>query len=156
MNSIQAQAILQQARLVRRWACRRAGNRDLTGWCARASAELWYQLTQQGIGARLRLWEDAHTGEGHVFVTVGNHVVDVTATQFNEFQRQTVVFVPWPQVRHHAFYQAQQAFATAEQLRQYQLAQGWPCEQTALPGPVTRGQRAKSLTRSKVAVTFST
>ena len=49
---------------------------DLRGCCYRASVQLVYLAQKEGIPAEIG------TAPGHVFVLLGNTVVDVTATQF--------------------------------------------------------------------------
>lgn len=55
--------------------------KTLGGACAIMSLYLWRYLHRQGIRCQVR-WSD-----GHCFVTYGNKIVDITATQFGKKQK---------------------------------------------------------------------
>jgi hypothetical protein len=59
-------------------------NSDLRDCCYRASVQLVYLAQKEGIPAEIG------TAPGHVFVLLGNTIVDVTATQFGK-RRKVVV-----------------------------------------------------------------
>ena len=50
----------------------------LSGYCGRASTQLYLACRRAGI--KIRMVE----ASGHMFNTYENHIVDVTATQFND------------------------------------------------------------------------
>lgn len=137
MNRELRALVKEHALRVRRWA--EATNRrrqqprsgDLNGWCAIASARLWRELSAAGIRSEIHL-ADGDYGS-HVFLVVEDHVVDVTATQFNEYSRTEVLIVHQREADHHWFHQSCDIFETAEDLRRHQIITGWPVEQTAHP-----------------------
>lgn len=75
--------IFRLAMKVRKWAERELVSSididtdDLGGACAVCSAELFDLLQERGIDATLIY------GDSHVFVVVGEYVIDTTATQFD-------------------------------------------------------------------------
>lgn len=104
---------------------------DLSGWCAIASARLHRVLAAKGFKSELHM---AHGDWGsHVFLVVEDHVVDVTATQFDEFKNQQLVIAHHRELEHHWFYQSSDVFESAEELREHQIRTGWPSSQTAHP-----------------------
>lgn len=139
MNINQRVQVLTRARQARDWAeyqdllceSRDYPSNDLNGWCAIASAHLSRLLAQDGIEHRICLAESC---EGcHVFVTVGDYIVDVTATQFSEYQNEPVLLAHSRQLEHNWFHDPVLFFYDADSLRKHQLATGWPKNQTAYP-----------------------
>lgn len=65
----------------RQWADQKYGRdhgHDLSGFCARASAELFTRLKRAGHEPRL-VWNN-----DHVFVVLYDHILDITASQFGK------------------------------------------------------------------------
>jgi hypothetical protein len=85
---------------VRTWAMRQAAADDsigiflcsktLGGMCARASAKLYRVLSRRGIQCTISVVE-MMGGTAHAFVEVGDYIVDVTATQFDEALDKVIV-----------------------------------------------------------------
>lgn len=98
---------------------------QLEGFCARGSAILYRELKKAGIKARIHL---SYTEEySHVFLRVGNHIVDITATQFNE---EPVSIVPiWG--KKPDYWRRDYEFETIKELVHLQKIEGWPREQMA-------------------------
>jgi len=83
MDTVDWQEIGSVAAAVREWAERMQAELghwadDLGGMCAVASYELFLALRRRGFDAAF-----AHN-RGHAFVIVDDHVIDITATQFDE------------------------------------------------------------------------
>lgn len=121
---------------VRRWAQRLSQQRqcshrdDLCGYCAIASARLWSLLRSQGIPAELH---EAETALGnHVFVVVDDHLVDVTATQFQDYRDQWVIICDRGRARRW-WWRTARVHESARDLRRHQTRVGWPRNQIALP-----------------------
>lgn len=137
MNRQKKALITEHANRVRKWAeltnARRIypGRDDLNGWCAIASARLWRELSAAGIDSEIHM-AGCDIGN-HVFLVVDDHVVDVTATQFREFYKQKLVIMHRKEAEQHWFYQTEDVFETADELRRNQIRTGWPKEQTAHP-----------------------
>lgn len=122
---------------VRDWAERLSQRRqcshrdDLCGYCAIASARLWSLLRSQGIPAELH---EAETALGnHVFVVVDDHLVDVTATQFQDYRDQSVVICHRRWADHQWWWRTVRVHESAADLRRHQSRVGWPRNQIALP-----------------------
>ena len=137
MNKELRALVSEHAKKVRAWAeatnRRRAvpGTDDLNGWCAITSARLWRDLSAAGVKSEIHM---AESDDGcHVFLVVDDHVVDVTATQFNEFRNRKLVIMHHREADRFWFYQSCDIFDTAEDLRVTQIRTGWPPEQTAHP-----------------------
>lgn len=129
--------ILQQvtsvARAVRCWAEERDDLQqhptgDLHGWCAIAAAHLWAELTRAGLQAEIHMAEMPNGS--HAFVLCEDHIVDVTATQFNEYRNNPVVVLHAKEAI-HAFHNTTHTFETAQQLRKFQKKNRWPHWQVA-------------------------
>lgn len=67
----------------------------------------------------------------HVYLVVDDHVVDVTATQFDEFRGTPVVIAHYKEAEQHYFYQSSEIFGTPKELRKFQRKTGWPKNQIA-------------------------
>ncbi len=123
------------ARKVRAWCeaenakreCSRA-TENLGGWCAIASARLWRELQAKGINAEIHLSQEGDCA--HVFLVIDDHVVDVTATQFRPFSHQPLVIMHLKEAEVHWFYQTSKKFNDADKLREDQVTNGWPPNQT--------------------------
>jgi hypothetical protein len=116
---------------VRYWAEGRSSKEDLNGWCARASAELFKQLTSNGIPAEIHAWVDNDDEMAHVYVVVDDHVVDVTATQFRPFRNTPVVILHVKEAMAHEFWQTTAIFESVKELRSWQKRGHWPPDQVA-------------------------
>lgn len=101
----------------------------LTGWCAIASAQLLRKLKNAGIECEIHLHDSDWC---HAFVVVEDHVIDVTATQFNEFRRTPVLMLHFKEAEQYRFYQTDQVFYYPSLLRDYQIRHGWPKDQWVL------------------------
>lgn len=130
---------------VRHWAEQQArrghayGRHDLCGWCARASAELHHRLRRAGIASELH----AYSGfVGHVFIETHGHVVDVTATQFQEFREVPVVVLDRAQAADYSFYSTTYRFSTVRELREWQSREHWPACEIARPAMSRGGIRS--------------
>lgn len=128
--------ILRTAMKVRRWAEAVAEGSymegDLNGMCAKASAELWRQLNILGITAQICVWichEDKEST--HVFLTVEDHVLDVTATQFRALRKVRVYFEHEKEAECHRFYRVDHCFDTDEELVNWQIDVGFVEDQIA-------------------------
>lgn len=128
---------------VRRWAEIRArrghayGKHNLCGWCARASAELHLRLRLAGIASEIRVFDGF---VGHAFLYTHGHVVDVTATQFQELRDEPVVILTQDQAADYRFYDHDHSFSTVAGLRAWQEMRGWPACEIARPR-MSRGTR---------------
>lgn len=134
MNKELKALVLSNANGVRAWAEMRTAkekypSKDLSCWCAIASAELHRRLTDVGVVAELHMAIDDIGC--HVYVVVDDHVVDVTATQFMGNHPKVVVKhmreaeVKW-------YWQTSDVFQSATELRKHQIRTGWPRAQIAL------------------------
>jgi hypothetical protein len=129
--------VLYIATDVRYWAEGRAegdpkGNpRDLNGYCAIASAELFRQLTREGLKPEIHVWECPETADSHAFVVVDDHVVDVTATQFREFADKSVVIMHVRVAEQYMYWNSSYSFSSVEALIKRQKKDRWPARQIA-------------------------
>ena len=132
MNKVTREIVQEIAAEVRQWAEMRArGCQDLSGWCAIASAQLFRELVLLGIRPEIHMWTWEADDSAHVFLVVEDHVVDVTATQFQEFRRKPIVIMHQREAEVYEFYRTAQVFSDADALRQHQLRTGWPRDQIA-------------------------
>jgi hypothetical protein len=101
----------------------------LMGFCAIGSAELYRRLKKQGVEAEIHMY----CGEecSHVYLLVDDHVVDITATQFDEFRYEPVLIVHSKVAEQHYFYQSFETFRDVKALRKYQNDNKWPRNQVA-------------------------
>jgi len=113
---------------VRYWAEAKSNRDDLSGWCAKCSAELHRRLEKEGIYAEIHLC-DTEWGS-HVYLVVEDHIVDVTATQFSSFY-------PDVMIRHQRemdgeeFFTTTETFKSVDKLRELQKKNKWPSYQIA-------------------------
>ena len=102
---------------------------DLNGYCAIGSAELWREFQRYCIETEIHIAEmDCGC---HVFLTVEDYVVDVTATQFNEFHDQPIVILHRKLAEAYPFYQSAVSFKSDRELVKYQKKTQWHREQIA-------------------------
>ena len=103
---------------------------DLLGWCAIASGELHKRLKSFGIKSTICMSEsDAHGH--HCFVMVEDYVVDVTATQFDEYMTVPILIMHSKEAEVNDFHVPIKEFGTGKALRQHQLRDKWPSKQLA-------------------------
>jgi hypothetical protein len=129
------EAVKHIAKQVRNWAEDRAfsdtynDNHDLCGYCAIASAELFFQLKNNGFDPMIV----AHDNDGncHVFIELFDHIIDVTATQFYEFENTKVVILHSKEALQYDFYEPTVIFDHPKKLVKWQKKMGWPLDQTA-------------------------
>ena len=101
---------------------------DLMGWCAISSAKMLRELKAAGIDGKIHV-RDYY--DCHCFVVVDDHVVDVTATQFDEFKSRTIVIMHIKEAEQFSFYQHEYVFDYPDELRAHQLKTNWPKKQIA-------------------------
>ena len=106
-------------------------SQDLCGYCAIASARLSQVFISHRIEHTIHMRNSE--GECHVYLVVEDHVVDVTATQFSEFDDQKVVILHTKEAEQYEFYGSDAEFNTAAELRKHQIKTGWPMGQVADP-----------------------
>lgn len=133
MKAEELQIVKEVAHNVRAWAEKYAAKHrhyfpvDLGGLCAIASRRIHAQLKRKGIPSTLHLYEG--DWYGHCFVTVGNYVVDVTATQFRV--RGKVMVIPRASAKRE-FWQSTKRFKSEKELLAYQRDIRWPTEQRVI------------------------
>lgn len=129
--------ILGIATSVRYWAEGRAEGTykegDLNGMCAIASAELWRQLTAEGIKAELCCWICPQDQESaHVFLLVeDDHILCVTCTQFSKMRNIPVYFEHHKEAEKWDWFNIHFSFPTPEDLIRWQKKNRWPADQIA-------------------------
>jgi hypothetical protein len=120
---------------VRDWteqlAEKKTSNKRLAGYCAIASARLHKELGRIGINAELHVWNDPAGRSAHVFVVVDDYVIDVTATQFQQFINQPIVIMHHREAETYPFYNSSEIYKNSAMLRKAQLRQGWTIDQVA-------------------------
>lgn len=128
MNRELRKRVYAIAKRVRSWTQRKADDKNynthnLCGWCAISSAELHRQLNRENIGAEL------HYGGGHCFTVVEDYVVDVTATQFEEFEDVEINIIHLKEADEFWYYNSSAVFRDPLDLRKHQLKEKWPKRQ---------------------------
>lgn len=129
--------VVRVARQTRRWAMRNRHGKffdDLNGMCAIASMRLFDNLSRNGVPCEIGL--NNRDGDGHCFVIVDDHAVDVTATQFGcppifiepikaakKIKPRGVMTSPWHYTK---------KLETSTALRNELSETGWPFEQIQL------------------------
>jgi hypothetical protein len=118
---------------VRKWAEAEAFKKnyhpgDLKGWCAIAAGELWHRLKKVGIKSNICMSTHDYTGS-HCFLLVEDHILDVTATQFEDFEDKKVVVMHSKEAEIHEIYRVEKVFDTGKELRLYQDRNRWPSKQ---------------------------
>jgi hypothetical protein len=118
---------------VRYWAEGKAEgfSKDLNGWCAIASGQLFRELEKKGFQPKLRAAVDRFTCWAHVFVVLDDQIIDVTATQFREFKNQPVVIGHEKELQKNWFHQHTDEFISVPQLRAWQKKERWPAREIA-------------------------
>lgn len=127
--------IIVAAEGVRCWAEFRAmgteNAKDLNGWCAIATAQLWRQLKVSNPNIQAEIWMARNGFGAHVYLVVDDLIVDTTATQFTEKRHEPIVVVHEKEVDHLWYYKKTERFATPEALLKFQKKNRWPKEQQA-------------------------
>ena len=106
----------------------RAGDDEtngLCGWCAISAAYLFRELSNAGIKVEL------HLADGHCFTVVDDHIVDVTATQFDEFRNTKINILHVKEAADFWYYETVKTFDNPTALRDHQLKKKWPKNQIA-------------------------
>ena len=122
--------VLRVARRVRAWTQLKANRahynpHNLCGWCAISAAYFFRELSKENIDAEL------HYVSGHCFVVVDDHVVDITASQFDEFENVEILILHIKEAEQHWFYQSSKVFSSPSRLRDHQLKERWPSREIA-------------------------
>ena len=129
----QHQIIVEIAHKVRKWAENennlRGGSHCLNGWCAIASAQLFREFEKLNIRAQIHMYE-GHNSD-HVFLSIEDYIIDITATQFSEFSKNKIVFMHTREAEVYEFYRIDFTFKSAAELRKFQIKRGWPVMQVA-------------------------
>jgi hypothetical protein len=125
MNRELRKQVYAIAKRVRNWTQQKADDKNfnthnLCGWCAISAAELHRQLNKDNICAEL------HYVGGHCFAVVADHVVDVTATQFEEFEKVDINIIHVKEAEQFWYYQTMKVFTNPTDLRKHQLKEKWP------------------------------
>lgn len=132
MNKQLLERVTVVAQDVRDWVelrAQRVNNYDLNGFCAIAAGQLHKKLTNIGIDAKISLRNQ--WGECHAFVVVDDHVIDVTATQFQEFENTPIVILHIKEAEVYSFYCTDNEFKNSVELRKHQQRDKWPINQIA-------------------------
>lgn len=135
MDHIITPTVQATALKVRKWAelqsIKSRMPANLEGMCARASAELFNQLSAVGVRAELHAYEDGD-GAAHVFTVVDDIVVDVTATQFGRLQKHKVFVMHLREAEAmYPWYVASEIFHTVSALVKWQVRTEFPKNQIA-------------------------
>jgi len=128
------------ARQARKWAEELAAKSrgevasDLCGLCAIAAGHLHKRLRAAGLPSVLAV------NSGHCFVLLGGYVVDVTATQFQGYERRRILIKKLMDLRNETegrwqnHWRIEHTAVARRDMRKYQLDQGWdPHETVAAP-----------------------
>lgn len=135
MNRTLRTTVINSARKIRAWCeaenVSQGGPKytNFSGWCAIASARLFQELTTAGIQPEINMAVDGDTGVSHVFLVVDDHVVDITATQFEPFQDKKLVIMHAKEAEVHWFYQPKESYRSVNKLREAQISRNWPKSQ---------------------------
>ena len=102
---------------------------DLSGWCAIASMKISRKLKKAGIPHKLHIAVENYC-ERHVFVTVNDYLIDVTATQFGI--RKSVVVRQFSKAQEYEFWRSKHSFDDINSLKNHMIKTGWPTAQIYL------------------------
>jgi hypothetical protein len=125
MNNDLRSRVLIVAKHVRQWTQDKANRtrynpHNLCGWCAISAAHLFRELRRKNIDVEL------HYVRNHCFTVVDDYVVDVTATQFVDFEDVEINILHYKEAQEYRFYNTEKIFTTPTQLRDHQLRTKWP------------------------------
>lgn len=134
MNKTLKNKVIAVAKRAREWALEEAAydtyNKfDLCEWCAIASGKLHTELLNERVNATINVTE-SYLG-CHAYVVVDDHIVDITATQFREFNDKPIVIMHLKEAEQFWYYVATDMFTSAKDLRKHQLKVKWPRKQLA-------------------------
>ena len=120
------------ARLCREWAEHVTKNsehytRSLCGFCAIAAGKVFTELLKANYAPVIHLWEGRKCT--HCFIQVDDYVVDITATQFEEFRDKKVLILHEKEAIEYRYYSTSKTFDSIKALREHQISTGWPTEQ---------------------------
>lgn len=125
--------IVEIARASRRWAMRNRDRFDcehsLGGMCAIASGNLHRRLKKHGISSKLAINKE------HCFVIVHDHLIDITATQFNDWDhdpKHKPVCIHSLEPTSNEYWWFEETFDSIKSLYDYQRNSGWPMDQAVL------------------------
>lgn len=100
----------------------------LGGLCAIASAKLKYDLESVGVPSTFV------ANNSHCFLIVEDHIVDITATQFQRgFSKITIVSKENPIVKEQHFWKQIHQGKTFEEIQVIMKKNGWPEHQQPFP-----------------------
>ncbi len=126
--------LISAARQVRAWTEARDDSleypsEDLNGWCAIASGQLSRLLHTLEINHEIHI---AECPLGcHVYIVVNDHIIDITATQFQKYRNEPVLFEHRALVSGDWFYKPMHVFENADALREHQVQNKWHRHQIA-------------------------
>ncbi len=126
--------IMQFAQEARAWAEKIAPEKghpkELGGMCALASAKLSQLLHRAEIPHRICMASERSWC--HVFITHDDHIIDVTATQFAEYNDTPILVIHERLAAKNWFHTIVQTFDNHRQLRRVQRRDRWPSNQIAM------------------------
>jgi len=96
----------------------------LCGWCAIAAAHLWRELRRKGIDSVICVAELTHYS--HCYILCEDHIVDITATQFQNFRNSPILILHEREAVVYEFYNTTHTFKDARELRKWQRQGRWP------------------------------
>lgn len=135
-KQVDKQKIITIARRVRQWLKRKAKDGvysidhvDLSEGCGIASARLLGELLREGV-KEARIIQ----GSWHAYIRIGDHILDITATQFTGFEKHPILFMPWKEFivlpkTDWWTYGIGKPIACHKRFRQLQIRGDWPEEQ---------------------------
>ena len=123
--------VMNIASQVREWVLKEArkvryNEKDLCGWCAIASAKLHIELKKKNINSKLNIWNGAYSS--HVFLTVDDYIVDITATQFLA-NHPHVLIIHEKEAEQFEYFKSCGEFKDVKHLRKTQIQHKWPSKQ---------------------------
>lgn len=136
------QALAQQAR---QWSEDYASlyphhySKQLDGMCAISSSYLSRLLTDNDIAHKIAIYHGDDWG--HCFVVSPTHVIDITATQYRQFDlgKVTIEELQHVNLDKHAFWNITQVFDDYHSLLKFQKKHGW-CEEHTIEASPTLTQ----------------
>lgn len=136
MNKTFQDRVHSIAQDVRLWAEGRAQSDEnsyasLVGYCAIASAKLFSELQKKGFDPEIHIWVHGLLPDAHVFIILEDHVVDITATQFRDFEQETVVIMHVKEAEAFKHWHSILSFDSVKELIAYQKKTRWPRDQIA-------------------------
>ena len=111
--------------------CPQHDKETLCGWCAIAAAELHKNLSREGIAAVIVMWQDPYSVNAHCYIKVDDYVVDITATQFQEYRDVPVLILHEREAEVNEYHTGLIEFSCTKALRNHQKRELWPSSQIA-------------------------